>query len=86
MHMCKYDSLLRLPAVLKRTGDSRSAHYKRISDGTFPPPIKIGLRATAWPDSEVTAIVAARIAGKTESEIRDLTAELVSQRASACRD
>lgn len=76
----KYDFLLRLPAVLNRTGESRSSHYKRINDGTFTPPIKIGLRSSAWPDCEVSAINSARVAGKSDSEIRALVAELVAQR------
>jgi prophage regulatory protein len=79
----KYDFLLRLPAVLKRTGESRSGHYKRISDGTFTPPIKIGLRSSAWPDCEVSAINSARVAGKSDSEIRALVADLVAQRKEA---
>ncbi len=78
----KYESLLRLPNVLKRTGDSRSAHYKRISNGTFTPPIKIGLRSSAWPDCEVSAIISARVAGKSDSEIRALVTDLVAQRTS----
>ena len=37
---------------------------------------KLGQRAVAWPADEVHAINAARIAGKSEAEIRDLVNHL----------
>ena len=40
--------LLRLPDVRHKTGLSRSAIYRRIADGTFPAPVKIGARSSAW--------------------------------------
>lgn len=72
--------ILRLPEVLKRRGRSRSAHYKDIQDGLFPPPIKIGSRASGWTDQETDTINAARIAGKTDDEIRALVAKLEAAR------
>lgn len=42
--------LLRLPAVIERTGKSRSAIY---ADPTFPRPVKIGQRSVAWPSAEI---------------------------------
>lgn len=72
--------ILRLPEVLKRRGRSRSAHYKDIQDGLFPPPIKIGSRAAGWTDQETDTINAARIAGKTDDEIRALVAKLEAAR------
>ena len=54
-------SLLRLPVVLARTGLSRSTVYARIAEGTFPPPIALGPRAVAWPDSVIDAWIAERI-------------------------
>jgi len=76
-------SLLRLPSVIHKLGNSRSLIYKHITEGTFPPPIKIGPRMSAWPNSEVDAIVSARIAGKSDTEIRSLVAELIVKRASS---
>lgn len=47
----------------------------------FTKPVPIGERAVGWPDSEVQAINAARIAGKSESEIRELVSRLHAKRA-----
>lgn len=55
-------SLLRLREVCRRTCKSRSEIYRRIAAGDFPPPVKLGERASAWPEHEVTAWIASRIA------------------------
>lgn len=70
----------RIPAVLRIRGRSRSAHYKDIQDGLFPHPVRIGLRAVGHPDNELTEINAARIAGKTDKEIRALVVRLEAAR------
>ena len=49
--------------------------------GLYTPPIKIGPRASAWPDDEVEILNAARIAGKSDQEIRELVCKLVAARA-----
>lgn len=54
--------LLRLPVVRARTGLSRSEIYRRVQSGLFPAPVKLGERASAWPESEVAAWCQARIA------------------------
>jgi len=46
-------SLIRLPEVLKRTGFSKAWIYRLISEGRFPAPVKIGVRAVAFVESEV---------------------------------
>jgi len=46
-------SLLRLPAVMERTGKSRSQIYAEIKSGTFPKPLKISKRAVAWPSDVI---------------------------------
>jgi prophage regulatory protein len=58
----KHTALLRLPAVIARTGLSRSAIYRLGQLGQFPRPVAIGPRASAWPSNEVDAWIAARIA------------------------
>jgi prophage regulatory protein len=73
--------ILRNPAVLAATGKARSSLYSDISAGLFTKPVKIGPRAAGWPEPEVAALQAARIAGKTESEIRTLVRELEAQRS-----
>ncbi len=73
-------TILRLPTVLRVRGRSRSAHYLDIQQGLFTRPVPIGARAVGWPDYEVTALNAARIAGKSEDEIRCLVLELQNAR------
>lgn len=76
-------TILRLPTVLRERGRSRSAHYLDIQQGLFTRPVTIGARAVGWPSSEVAAINAARIAGKTDKEIRALVMKLEAARKSA---
>lgn len=71
---------LRFPDVRERTGYSRSTIYNRITEGLFPKPVKIGTRASAWPDYEINAINAALISGKSEDEIRELVQKLIATR------
>ena len=58
----KSEALLRRPEVEARTGLSRSELYRRIAQGDFPAPVKLGERASAWPAAEVDGWIAARIA------------------------
>jgi prophage regulatory protein len=74
------DRMLRGPAVDDATGESRSTRYGRISDGLFPAPVKLGPRSVGWPESEVAAINAARIAGKSDEQIRALVVKLEAAR------
>ena len=46
-------SLIRLQEVLKRTGFGKAWIYRLISEGRFPAPVKIGVRAVAFVESEV---------------------------------
>ena len=71
---------LRIKDVMARLGKGRSAIYADVKDGTLPPPIKIGERASAWLDSEITHIQSARIAGSNAETIRILVANLVEAR------
>ncbi len=73
-------TLSRLPNVLRRTARSRASHYDDITAGVMVPPVRIGVRAAAYPDHEVDAIIAARIRGESPDDIRSLVAELVAAR------
>lgn len=47
-------TILRLPTVKARTGLSRSTIYLRISQGTFPKPVKLGgARAVGWVEADI---------------------------------
>ena len=70
-------TLWRLPTVKQEQGNrSRSALYNDVRDGLLTTPVKLGGNAVAWPALEVQRINAARIAGKTDDEIRSLVREL----------
>ena len=73
-------SILRLPKIKTSTGLSRSTIYLRIAQGVFTKPVSLGGRAVGWPASEVAALNAARIAGQSNSEIRDLVLKLQAAR------
>lgn len=76
-------TILRLPTVLQQRARSRSAHYSDIQQGLFTRPVRIGPRAVGWPAAEVAALNAARIAGKNETEIRELVRQLEATRKAA---
>lgn len=77
--------------VLSRSQDARavfgnlptSTFYEWIDKGLMTPGVALGARSVAWPSFELEAIAAARIAGKTDDEIRDLVKQLVADRAKA---
>ena len=76
-------SIMRLPDVKASTGLSRSTLYLRIAQSVFTHPVSLGGRAVGWPAHEVAALNAARIAGKSEAEIRDLVVKLEADRKAA---
>lgn len=75
--------MLRRPAVQARTGRSRSSLYADVSDGLWPPPVRVGRRTVAWPEREVAAVLEARLAGYDDDAIRRLVQRLVSDRRKA---
>ena len=58
--------LLRLPEVVAITGVSRSELYRRMVASTFPLPIKLGARLSAWPADEVYRWVDTQIAARSQ--------------------
>ena len=74
-------SILRMPAVKAETGHrSNATIYNAINAGLFTKGVKIGERARGWPSEEVLAINAARIAAKSDAEIRELVNRLHAKR------
>lgn len=76
-------TILRLPSLIKITGKSRSGCYRDIAAGLLPHPVKLGLRMKGWPASEIDAVNKARIAGKSDDEIKKLVTELEAARGKA---
>ena len=64
-------SVLRLPAVIARTGLSRSSVYKLLAEGRFPQPVSLGERSVGWVEAEIEDWLAARLAARsTKAESR----------------
>ena len=77
-------SILRMPDVKAQTGHrSHASIYTSIREGLFTKPVQIGQRSVGWPDYEVKAINTARIAGKTDAEIKALVDRLHAKRVDA---
>lgn len=49
----KTDRILRLNAVLDRTGLSRSTLYRKVDQGTFPAQVRIAARCVGWRESAI---------------------------------
>jgi len=45
--------ILRRPQVSARTGLCRSSIYAKISEGKFPEPVHLGVRAVGWLEDEI---------------------------------
>lgn len=75
-------TIQRLISTRVKLGISRSTVYLQVSQGLLTKPIHIGLRAVGWPSNELDAILNARIAGKSQDEIKELVIDLENQRTS----
>lgn len=74
--------LLREWGVREKTCESRAPFYKRLAEGLYTKPVKLG-RTSAWPEHEIDAILTARIAGATDNEVAALVARLHRDRTAA---
>ncbi len=73
--------MLRLPEVKRVLGHRADASvYNAIRAGLFTAGVAIGQRAKGWPDYEAQAIATARVAGKTDADIRELVKALHAKR------
>jgi len=79
------NTIIRLPTVIAHTGLSRSTIYLRIKQGSFPAPVSLGARAVGWPSTDIDALNNARIAGKSENEVRALVIDLEKERKSRAK-
>ena len=73
--------IIRLPEVKRVLGHRADASvYNAIKAGLFTVGVAIGQRAKGWPDYEAQAIAAARVAGKSDDQIRELVKVLHAKR------
>ena len=45
--------ILRMPEVCETTGLGKSTIYKKLSEGSFPAPVRLGPRAIGWRTRDV---------------------------------
>lgn len=60
--------IIRLPVVQGKTGLPRSTLYGKIQQGEFPPPIKLGPRASGWIEEEVDQWIEDQVAASRSGE------------------
>lgn len=73
--------MLRRPEVEKSTGKARTTIYRDVQEGLLTrPAVSTGANSVAWPDFEIDQINRARMAGKSDDEIRQLVNQLHEQR------
>lgn len=63
------ERLIRLPQVEAMTGLKRASIYAAAQKGSFPKPLKITARASAWRESEVVRWIGDRLrdSGRTDA-------------------
>ena len=66
--------------VDQETGKGKTSRHDDIRRGLLTKPVKLCARASGWPDYEIKAIVAARIVGASDAEIRKLVRQLEAAR------
>ena len=72
--------ILKQREVTANTGKSKTTIWQETKDGTFPPPIKLGYKATGYIEHEVQAVLHARAMGLSDKQLKELVASLVKQR------
>ena len=78
---CMTTTILRIPAAKTQSGHSRSTIYLRIAQGLWTKPVSLGPCAVGWPSNdEIETLNAARISGKTDTQIRELVETLHTKR------
>ena len=75
-------SLIRASKAQKALGLPKSSFYSQVSEGLLPPPIRIGKRSVGWLESEINAVIRARIQNRSDNEIKVLVQSLVNERQS----
>lgn len=75
--------ILRPIEIAGRRGDSKSSLYADIRRRLWPRLVAMGARSRGQPEDEVDQLIAARIAGKTDTEIKELVLQMEAARKSA---
>lgn len=74
--------MVRLPELIKKTGLKRATIYKKIKQGLFPAPVKIGPKTSVWVEAEVDRVLHSYISGADEVQIKQVVSEILRSRKS----
>jgi len=64
-------AISRRPKVQVRTGLPKSSIYALMAKGAFPKPIKIGVRAVGWLDSDIDAWIEAQVSASRGNSVAE---------------
>ena len=71
---------MRIDDILTPLRVTKVTIYSWIKSGIFPPSIPIGLGSVAWLESEVNAVLSARVRGATNAQIQTIVAQIIRDR------
>lgn len=71
--------IIRLPAVLEKTGISESRVYQLMRSGSFPESVELGPNSVGWYETEVDEWLAARPRRRSRIHGQDLPQASVPQ-------
>lgn len=66
------DRVLRLAQVAAKTGRARATIWKDVADLVWPAPFRIGERAVGWLESEIDAVIEARVFASRSAQPLDM--------------
>lgn len=72
--------IVKLPTLLEKFCISRSTAFHHIKEGLLPQNISLGQRSRGFILSELDAVLSARVAGKSNEEIKKLVKSLIAKR------
>ena len=70
--MSEPDRIIRLKTVLFRTGLSRSTIYRKITEGTFPPQIRISIHGAGWRESDINHWIADPVSWRPKGQFDEI--------------
>ncbi len=72
--------LISAKAAQSASGVRQTQWYEWLNSGLMVAPVPIGVRQKRYPENEVQAVINARIAGRSEDQIRQLVSKLHADR------
>lgn len=72
--------IIKLPEVVAMTALSRSSVYTKIGDHLLPSSINIGNKAVGFIKEEIELVINARIAGRSNNQIKELVQAIEQKR------